>query len=76
MKNSTAIKLSISTTSLFFTAIIGWVWFTIILVMTFTPAHSVVCWEAGILGVLSYGIIAIRNFMENAHFENLNKNEE
>jgi hypothetical protein len=54
MKNSTAIKLSISTTPLFFTAMIGWSWFTITLIMAFTSAKSVVCWEAGILGVLSY----------------------
>lgn len=76
MKNSTAIKLSISTTPLYFTAILGLVWFYITLfIAMLSPNHPSVCWEAGIVGSMSYGFIAIRNFMENSHFENFNKNE-
>lgn len=75
MKNSTAIKLSISTTPLILTAISGLVWFCITLYIAIcSPNHPSVCWESRILGVMSYGFITIRNFMENAHFENLNKN--
>jgi len=74
MKNSTAIKISISLVPLFTFGLLGSVWFVCTLFTTlFSNMKTEVCWEAGILSVVCYGFIAIRNFMENAHFENLNK---
>lgn len=77
MKNSTAIKISISLTPLFTFGILSVVYFIYtLLTALFSNMNTSVCWEAGIMAVICYGFIAIRNFMENAHFELLNKKEQ
>lgn len=74
MKSPSANKISVSTTPLFFMTISGYIYFFMTFLMSLFSNESVeVCWEGGILGSVSYGFIAIRNFMENAHFENYNK---
>lgn len=74
MKESSAIKTSISVTPLIFFGMLSSVHFTYTLLTTvFSTMNTSVCWESGIMAVICYGFIAIRNFMENAHFENLNK---
>ena len=74
MKSPSANKTSISTAPLFFMALSGYIYFFMTLLMScFSNELVEVCWEAGILGSISYGFIAVRNFMENAHFENHNK---
>ena len=76
MKESSAIKISISMTPLFVLALSSMAHFiyTLILV-TLSDSKTEVCWEAGIMAVICYGFISIRNFMENAHFENLNNKQ-
>ena len=51
---------------LFFPAIAGYVYFIVsILMYLFSNLGVPISWEAGILGSVSYGFIAVRNFMEN-----------
>ena len=75
MKDS-AIEISISVTPLISFGILSSVYFIYtVLTTVFSNMNTSVCWEAGIMAVICYGFIAVRNFMENAHFENLNKDE-
>lgn len=50
--------------SYFIYTILNWMW-------KFQPGLEV-CWEAGILGTVSYGLFAIWNFLQNAHSEKIN----
>ena len=67
-------KHSMSMIPLILPMVLGHGWFIFSLFLDlFTDSDWQICWPAGIMGVVCYGFIAIRNFMENSHFENLNQ---
>jgi hypothetical protein len=73
MKNSSAIKISITIAPLFMGCVWGTAEFFTTSVISFFDDKTEICWESAILAAVCYGFIAIRNFMENSHFENLNQ---
>lgn len=76
MKNSSASENSISNTPLFIFGLMSGIWFITTLMMAlFSSTKPEVCWDAGIMTSVCYGVISTRNFLENAHFEIMNKDE-
>ena len=72
MKESAAIEISLSLTSLCTFRILSVVYFIYtLLTASFSNMNTSVCWEASIVAVICYGFIAVRKFMENVHFQNL-----